>query len=85
MIKESIEQMDRLNLIINKVQEVREQRLTLCSRLKDEMEQEEKNADVVEKDNSDVLEEERRESEVDFIAKLKKKLDCRYGKLVRIN
>lgn len=75
LIQESMERMDRLNMIINKVKEVREQRLTLFSRLKDEMERD---------DGSDVLRDERLESEVDVIAKLKKKLDGRYGKLVRI-
>lgn len=82
--KESLERLDRLNMVVNKMQEVREQRQILLSRLREKMNQEDKDAAAAGQDDSDVLGEVRG-SKVDVMAVVTKKLNDRYGNLVCIS
>jgi len=81
--RESIKRLDRLNMVVGKMKEVREQRQTLLSRLRDEMNQEDKEAAATGQEDADILGEQLRGLDVDVA--VKKKLDDRYGNLVRIN
>lgn len=83
--RESIKRLDRLNMVVGKMKEVREQRQTLLSRLRDEMNREDKEAAATGQDDADILGEQLRGSDVDVTVAVKKKLDDRYGNLVRIN
>jgi len=82
--RESIKRLDRLNMVVGKMKEVREQRQTLLSRLRDEMNREDKEAAAAGQEDADILGE-LRGSEIDATVVVKKKLDDRYGNLVRIN
>lgn len=81
--RESIMRLDRLKMVVDKMEEVREQRQTLLSRLRDEMDREDKDAAAAGQDDSDVLVE-LRGSNLDVSKAVKKKLDDRYGTIVRI-
>jgi len=81
--RESIKRLDRLNMVVRKMKEVREQRQTLLSRLRDEMNREDKDAAAAGQEDANMLGE-LRGSEVDVTMAVKKKLDDRYGNLVRI-
>jgi len=80
---ESMERLDRLNVVVDKLQEVRSQRQILLSRLKNEMDQEEKIAATAGQDDADILGE-LRGTDIDIKSAIQKKLDVRYGKLVGI-
>lgn len=82
--RESIKRLDRLNMVVGKMKEVREQRQTLLSRLREEMNREDKEAAAAGQEDADILGE-LRGSDVDVMVAVKKKLDDRYGNLVRIN
>jgi len=82
--QESIKRLDRLNMVVGKMKEVREQRQTLLSRLRDEMNREDKEAAAAGLEDADILGE-LRGSDIDVTVAVKKKLDDRYGNLVRIN
>lgn len=79
--QESIERFDRLNIVVAKMREVREQRQILVSRLQEKMNQEDRDAIAAGQDDSDVLGE-LRGSKVDVMAVVAKKLNDRYGNLV---
>lgn len=79
--QESIERLDRLNMVVAKMQEVREQRQILLSRLQEKLNQEERDAAAAGQDDSDVLGEVRG-SKVDVLAVVVKKLNDQYGNLV---
>lgn len=82
--RESMERLDRLYMVVNKIHEVREQRQALLVRLRDEMDKEDKTAAALGKDDADILGE-ARVSEEDISTVVNKKLDDMYGKLVCIN
>lgn len=82
--RESIERLDRLNIVVEKMREVKEQRQTLLIRLRDEMDKEDRNALLTGQDDTDVLGE-IRGSEEDITEAVKKKLNDLYGNLVCIN
>jgi len=82
--RESIKRLDRLNMVVGKMKLVRDQRQTLLTRLRDEMNREDKEAAAAGQEDVDMLGE-LRGSEVDVTVAIKKKLDDRYGNLVRIN
>lgn len=69
--------LDRLNLVVGMMKEVREQRQMLLTRLREEMDKEDKNAKAVGQDDTDVL-----GSEDNVMEAVTKKLDERYGNLV---
>jgi len=71
-------------MVVGKMKEVREQRQTLLSRLREEMNREDKEAAAAGQEDADILGE-LRGSDVDVTVAVKKKLDDRYGNLVRIN
>lgn len=75
--------MDRLNIVVNKLREVREQRHVLLKRFQDELEKEDKEALAAGQDDADIIGE-FRGSELNLMSAIKKKLDARYGKLVCI-
>lgn len=79
-----MQRLDRLRLVIGKMQEVREQRHALLAQLKEKMDQEDKDAASAGLDDSDVLGD-LKGSKVDIEAVAKKKLNQRYGSLVRIS
>lgn len=82
MQQDSIDRLDRLNVVVNKLQEVRDQRQLLLSRLKDEMDQEEKIIGGTGQEDVSILGD-LRGSDIDIKSAVKKKLDARYGQLVR--
>lgn len=75
--QESLMRLDRLNMVVGMMQEVREQRQMLLTRLREEMDKEDKNAKAVGQDDADVL-----GSEDNVMEAVTKKLDERYGNLV---
>lgn len=75
--RESIKRLDRLNMVVGKMKEVREQRQTLLSQLRNKMNQEDKDAAAAGQDDADIL-----GTEVDVIVAVKKKLDDWYGNVV---
>lgn len=79
--RDSLRRLDRLNLVVGKLQEVREQRQALLDRLRDEMDREDAEAIAIGKDDADILGE-LRCTDVDITVAVKKKLDERYGNLV---
>lgn len=82
--RESIERLDRLNMVVEKMQEVKEQRRALLARLRGEMDKEDRNAVAAGQDDADILGESRG-SEEDITVVVKKKLNDLYGNLVCIN
>lgn len=82
--RESVMRLDRLKMVVDKMQEVRKQRKILLSRLRDEMDREDKDAAAAGQDDSDVLVEVRG-SNLDVSMAVKKKLDDRYGTTVGTN
>lgn len=81
--RESIKRLDRLNMVVSKMKEVREQRQTLLIQLQDEMNQEDKEAAAAGQDDAEFLGE-LGGCKVDVMVAVKKRLKERYGKLVRI-
>lgn len=79
--RESMQRLDRLNLVVDKMREVREQRHTLLLQLRDEMDKED--AEAAGQDDIDILGD-LKGSEDEILVAIKKKLDDRYGKLVSI-
>lgn len=81
--RESMQRLDRLKLVVDKMREVREQRHALLLRLREEMDKEDKDAEAAGQDDIDILGD-LKGSEDEILVAIKKKLDDRYGKLVRI-
>lgn len=80
----SLKRLDRLNLVANKLQEVREQRHTLLAKLQEDMNQEDIDAMTIGKDDVDVLRELRGyEDDKNDQESFKHTLEDRYGLLVR--
>ncbi|XP_027845720.2 uncharacterized protein LOC114126045 isoform X3 [Aphis gossypii] len=79
--RESIKRLDRLNMVVSKMKEVREQRQTLLTLLQDEMNREDKEAAAAGQDDAEFLGE-LGGCNVDVMSAVKKRLKERYGKLV---
>lgn len=79
-----MKRLDRLNMVVGKLQEVRDQRQALLAQLRNEMDQEDAEAIAMGKDDADVLGE-LRGNEVDIKVAVKNKIEERYGNLVCTN
>lgn len=79
--RESINRLERLNLVVKKMEEVREQRHMLLSQFREEMNRD--NRVVEEQDNLDILGD-LKGTKDEVVAAIRNKLNVRHGNLVRI-